>query len=121
MRKLTARIGLGLGLLLALPVAGVPGPAGAEAPAPPADPLPALVTVQSDDYTAELVVTADENGHSGYFRRTDDVGSSPGPVPDPYGFVQASGWPVTGRRCLASGGGELTFPDAGPHAFTYGI
>ena len=117
MHKLTTR--LCLGVLLALPVA-LQGTASAESPASP-DRLPPLVTVESEDYTAELVVTADENGHSGFFRRTDDVGSTPAPVPDPFGFVQSSGWPVTGRHCLASGGGEFTFPDAGPHAFTYGI
>ncbi|HEX8805244.1 MAG TPA: sigma factor [Acidimicrobiales bacterium] len=35
---------------------------------------------------------------------------------------EVAGWGVlSGPACLASGGGVFTFPDAGPHAFTYGV
>jgi hypothetical protein len=117
MRKLTTR--LGLGLLLMLPVL-LAGTASAESTSTPPRVRP-LVTVESSEYTAELVVVASDGAHNAYFRRTDDVGSMPSDQPDAHGFVQASGWDISGRRCLGSGGGEFTFPDAGPHAFTYGI
>jgi hypothetical protein len=56
-----------------------------------------------------------------YFRRTDNVGSDQ-PGPDAYGSASVADWPATSNpRCLMSSGGQYTFPDAGPHAFTYGL
>jgi hypothetical protein len=76
------------------------------------------MTLRSTEYTVEII---SEPQPGLYFRRTDDVGSD-GPGPDAYGADQHSGWSSqSGPRCLTSGGGTATYPDAGPHAFTYGL
>jgi hypothetical protein len=89
------------------------------------DRLPAAVTVPTDDYVFELILTPhlDEPGSpTAWVRRTDDVGRSFEDEPDAHGFVQQSSWNArSGRKCLTSSGGEFTFDDAPVHALTYGI
>jgi hypothetical protein len=76
------------------------------------------MTLRSSEYTVEIVATP---GFHMSFRRTDDVGNQPG-GPDGYGSATESDWSSTSNpRCLMSGGGQYAFPDAGLHAFTYGL
>lgn len=70
------------------------------------------------EYTVELIW----DGETMYFRRTDDVGTTVPGAPDGYGHVESSGWGAVGAPgCLASSGQEYGFPDAGIHAFTWGV
>jgi hypothetical protein len=124
MRRSTRTLLGALALTLAVtavPLAG--GPAGAE-PGGTGDRARPTMTLESSEYTVETIVTALDDSPlqpATYFRRTDDVGSS-GTEPDGHGAVQFSAWSgASGPNCLTSSGGEFTFPDAGPHTFTYGL
>lgn len=76
------------------------------------------MTLRSSEYTVEIVADAEPGM---YFRRTDDVGSDIA-GPDGYGADSRAGWSSqSGPRCLTSSGGTVTYPDAAPHAFTYGL
>jgi hypothetical protein len=89
------------------------------------DRLRAAVTIETDDYDFELVLTPHENepgSPTAWVRRTDDVGRGFEDEPDAHGFVQMSGWSAqSGRECLTSGGGRFSFDDSDDHAFTYGV
>lgn len=86
---------------------------------PPAPRTPAALTLASADYTVELLY--DEATKTVYFRRTDDAGSTVD-GPDAYGHHTSSGWGgLAGPACLVSSGGEVAFPGAPAHAFTYGL
>jgi hypothetical protein len=76
------------------------------------------MTLRSSEYTVEIIADPEPGL---YFRRTDDVGNNVA-GPDGYGADSHSGWSSqSGPRCLTSSGGTVTYPDAGPHAFTYGL
>jgi hypothetical protein len=97
------------------------GPGGTESsesePAAPTRAAPTM-TLRSSEYTVEIIADPEPGL---YFRRTDDVGNE-GTPPDGYGAGSHSGWSSqSGPRCLTSGGGTMTYPDAAPHAFTYGL
>jgi hypothetical protein len=108
----------------ATPGAATPGPgsggggeSGESSRAAPTRAAPTM-TLRSSEYTVEIVATP---GFHMSFRRTDDVGNNPG-GPDGYGSATESGWtPTSNPRCLMSSGGQYPFPDAGLHAFTYGL
>jgi len=89
------------------------------------DRLPAAVTVHTDDYDFELVLTSHQNepgSPTAWVRRTDDVGRSFEDEPDAHGYVQQSSWNAqSGRKCVTVSGGEFAFDDAPVHALTYGI
>jgi hypothetical protein len=97
------------------------GPGGTESSeserAAPTRAAPTM-TLRSSQYTVEIIADPEPGL---YFRRTDDVGSDIA-GPDGYGAGSHSGWSSqSGPRCLTSGGGTMTYPDAAPHAFTYGL
>jgi hypothetical protein len=118
-RIMIGALALAVAVLLSL-AAPASGEAGLTAPADRARPTQ---TLRSSEYTVEtiFVPAGDPPTASMYFRRTDDVGSQ-GTEPDGHGFRQHSDWgDASGRRCLTSGGGVFTFPDAAGHTFTYGL
>lgn len=78
---------------------------------------PALLTLESADYTVELVLV--DEGIL-YFRRTDGVGNRLEPYPDAYGSVEEWAWGLSGSRCIEAGGRAYEFPDAPTRSFTYG-
>ena len=90
-------------------------PPTTEAPVPPrAD---SVLMLWADDYGVELVF----DGRTMFFRRTDDVGSTVAGL-DAYGHLESAGWgDLSNPGCLASSGQEYRFPDAPPHAFTWGV
>ena len=101
-------------LSLATPASGLSAPAGRARP---------TQTLKSSEYSVETIFVAagDPATPTMYFRRTDGVGNDV-PGPDSLGSAQVSSWgDVSGRRCLTSGGGVFSFPDAGDHTFTYGL
>jgi hypothetical protein len=89
------------------------------------DRLRAAVTVRTDDYDFELILTphvGEPGSPTAWVRRTDDVGRGFEDQPDAHGFVQMSGWSAqSGNKCLTSGGGRFSFDDSADHAFTYGV
>jgi hypothetical protein len=100
---------------------GPSGPGGTESSeserAAPTRAAPTM-TLRSSEYTVEIIADSEPGM---FFRRTDDVGNDIA-GPDGYGAASRSGWSgQSGPRCLTSGGGTMTYPDAGPHAFTYGL
>jgi hypothetical protein len=76
------------------------------------------MTLGSSEYTVEIIADPEPGL---YFRRTDGVGNGIA-GPDAYGARSRSAWSSqSGPRCLTSGGGTVSYPDASPHAFTYGL
>jgi hypothetical protein len=110
-----------LAVALAAPLVGPVSPASPAGAA--GDRAHPTQTLRSSEYTVETIFVpfGEPPTANMVFRRTDDVGSQ-GTEPDGHGFVQHSGWgDVSGRRCLTSGGGVFSFPDAADHTFTYGL
>jgi hypothetical protein len=94
-----------------------PGETGESDRAAPRRAAPTM-TLRTSDYTVEVIAVP---GFDMYFRRTDGVGTHD-TQPDGYGYDSSSGWQdTTSPRCLMSGGGSYSYPDAATHTFTYGL
>jgi hypothetical protein len=109
------------------PGSGTPAGSGASLPAAPTR-ASAVASTWSEQYCCGMTPPAGmyqvELVYAGgvlYFRRVDDVGSTPGP-PDGYGSVDT--WipgGISGTWCLATAGGVYQFPNDEPKSFMWGL
>jgi hypothetical protein len=112
--------GTGTGSGSGPPTSAPAGPTDTTRPSPPAPTRlsPMGVVSSTQGFDVELVYSA----NTLYIRRTDDVGSVPGP-PDGYGYLDAVTWgDVSGASCLTWGGNAYMFPGATqPEVVVFGV